>query len=329
VCDGLDNDCNGLEDDGLPQLYVDRDRDGFGTTPIDDCTVSIPSATQDGDCDDNNSNRFPGNLEICDEIDNDCSAATSEAGVATLFPANGNPPRNLDTTSLAVTVIADRDDNAEVRFCSGTFDMTFQFQNNSQPLLMSGLGRVELKPVVSSDRIMYVENSVVEFNNLEIVDGGFFEGGGGMYCINSAVTLNAVRFRNNTSSNGGAILADNCQLFGSQVSFINNSATSPGGAIVQIGADSDLQWSASQWTDNNADRSLTVWDSTASLTTPFFNDTTDVGIYLVGDSVLSITNGDFSGNSGIDLQFSDGFTMNLGANANITCTSPENTCISR
>jgi hypothetical protein len=42
-------------------------------TPVDKWT-----ATQGGDCNDANANAFPGNPEVCDNVDNDCNAVTDE-----------------------------------------------------------------------------------------------------------------------------------------------------------------------------------------------------------------------------------------------------------
>ena len=80
VCDGLDNDCAGGVDNGLPQtlFYLDSDGDGYG---VDDSTTSAcaapPSyADVDGDCDDGESDVSPGELEECtDGVDNDCDDA--------------------------------------------------------------------------------------------------------------------------------------------------------------------------------------------------------------------------------------------------------------
>jgi hypothetical protein len=61
LCDGLDNDCDGQADEGLS---FDADADGHSTP--DSC-----EGTKD-DCDDANENSYPGAVEICDGLDNDC-----------------------------------------------------------------------------------------------------------------------------------------------------------------------------------------------------------------------------------------------------------------
>ena len=80
ICDDIDNDCNGLDDDAIPyySYYEDRDGDGFGDsmTMISICYDAPPVGyvTDFSDCDDSSGDRFPGNLEISDnDIDEDCS----------------------------------------------------------------------------------------------------------------------------------------------------------------------------------------------------------------------------------------------------------------
>jgi len=77
ICDGKDNNCDGLVDEGF-----DTDGDGY--------TVC------EGDCNDNNANVYPGAPELCDGIDNNCNGQIDEGVRTTFYPdadgdGYGNP----------------------------------------------------------------------------------------------------------------------------------------------------------------------------------------------------------------------------------------------
>src|SRR5690554_709921 len=88
ICDGVDNDCNGVIDDGLDGTYY-RDADGDGYGDVNDsaqgCDASNHyTATQGGDCVDTNSDVYPGApiLECGSTIDYNCNGSTSCADPA-------------------------------------------------------------------------------------------------------------------------------------------------------------------------------------------------------------------------------------------------------
>ncbi|MFT5584338.1 MAG: hypothetical protein ACI9VR_001923 [Cognaticolwellia sp.] len=85
LCDGQDTDCDGSvdEDDAADAdtWYLDGDSDGYGlvgstTTSCDQPSGYVADST---DCDDGDASLNPGEVEICDTLDNDCDGSTDES----------------------------------------------------------------------------------------------------------------------------------------------------------------------------------------------------------------------------------------------------------
>ena len=75
LCDGVDNNCDGnIDEDVLSIFYVDSDGDGFGNPDIntEGCSEPVGFVSTGTDCNDTQAQTYPGAIEICDEIDNDC-----------------------------------------------------------------------------------------------------------------------------------------------------------------------------------------------------------------------------------------------------------------
>ncbi len=99
VCDGVDNNCNGVIDEGqaTQTFYPDCDGDQYGavgSTGVPGCappagapTCSLPTpgstwAPNNRDCDDADDGRHPGGLELCDNFDNNCDGRIDESPAA-------------------------------------------------------------------------------------------------------------------------------------------------------------------------------------------------------------------------------------------------------
>lgn len=93
ICDGLDNNCDFLVDEGLvANIFVDGDGDGYGFgSSVQQCINPDGSAPEGyalvaGDCDDADGAVNPDAEEICDVIvDNDCDGMVDEGVKVTYF----------------------------------------------------------------------------------------------------------------------------------------------------------------------------------------------------------------------------------------------------
>jgi alpha-tubulin suppressor-like RCC1 family protein len=88
VCDALDNDCDGAVDEGVViEGYEDNDHDlhGDASRPVSSCAGLPGFSTLADDCDDDDPARHGAQVEVCDEVDNDCDGTVDESPASTTW----------------------------------------------------------------------------------------------------------------------------------------------------------------------------------------------------------------------------------------------------
>ncbi len=107
ICDGKDNNCDGLIDEGvLTTYYRDADGDRYGNPALSTqaCTAPAGYVPDNTDCDDNNLTINPGAPEICNDIDDNCNGQIDEGVQNTYYrDADGDGYGNSSISTQACT----------------------------------------------------------------------------------------------------------------------------------------------------------------------------------------------------------------------------------
>ncbi|GAB5548913.1 MAG: hypothetical protein SangKO_086730 [Sandaracinaceae bacterium] len=102
-CNGVDDDCDGMIDEDPDFIfYQDIDGDGFGvvSTTVTACSAPPGFTLMSGDCDDTRASVNPGNAEICNGIDDDCSGLADDPAPPDTCDCTNGSPQTCGTTDV-------------------------------------------------------------------------------------------------------------------------------------------------------------------------------------------------------------------------------------
>lgn len=93
VCNGIDDNCNGLTDDGgvLQTYYADADGDGFGDPAVfvEACVSPSGYVSNNTDCNDSLGTVNPSGTEVCNTIDDNCNGLVDDGISISVDPVSG------------------------------------------------------------------------------------------------------------------------------------------------------------------------------------------------------------------------------------------------
>ena len=231
LCDGIDNNCNGV----IPADEVDGDADGFMAC--------------DGDCDDDDADVNPGAVEVCDGVDNNCQGIVDEG-----CSCDATVPGDHATIQDAIDSMADGTlicveagvyyenldfGGAELRVLGveGPENTIIDGQSwDSVAVFESGEGPDAVLEGFTLTHGAFSWGGGVRIGNasdptltdLVIEDSSATQCGGGLYVLGETSGFTDLIVRNNTAQQGGGICVDGVVVMeGSEIS--GNTSTSHGG----------------------------------------------------------------------------------------------------
>ncbi len=152
--------------------YRDSDGDGFGnpSVSVSDCSAPTGFVADNTDCDDNDANNYPGNVEVCDGQDNDCDGMVDEGCSGNTcdgqFLVINNITQNTYRAEINITSDALVNNGQSILFTAGTdidivapFEVVIgtEFEARIEPCIPQSINR----PNHNEEEVM--ENLLIEF----------------------------------------------------------------------------------------------------------------------------------------------------------------------
>jgi hypothetical protein len=266
VCDGLDNNCDDEIDEATATdagtWYADFDLDSYGdaNTSMIACEMPEGYVEDSTDCDDTSELVNPAGAEVCDGIDNDCDANTSEDGMATHTSTDGEASDvTADVSGTdgapAEFIVSD----GELHFCDGTFYVNLMvdgdatvgsFNEDPTQAILDGGGVGRPVFVWGDGLTVGVMDLTLQNGFAPEADGDMGIGtlGGGVHCstdptasefVANDMNLDNLMITGNEAETGGGMFSDGCNLTISN-SEISGNTSFMGGGIISLDGNQSL-----------------------------------------------------------------------------------------
>jgi hypothetical protein len=257
VCDDadVDEDCSGDADDAdsgvdtgtYTTWYSDGDDDGYGD--LDDpgtlaCDAPAEHVADNTDCEDGDGAVHPGAAEICNGVDDDCDAGTSEAGrvsfedrAGTLSDVTADFSGGTSAAPAAYTVSTE----GTLTFCDDRFYTHILVETDVQ---IAGMSGDEVLDGGGAGSVVDIQTDAL---SVSVVDIGIqngeanntwegFTAGGGIHCA-AATDLSLVNatLDGNSAELGGGLFSDGCAVDINDSALDNNLADAGGGLFATNG----------------------------------------------------------------------------------------------
>ena len=337
VCDGHDNDCDGLVDDDDPDTpesskvtwFADADRDGFGADRADSVEACVDPggfpARREGDCDDGDAHVAPDQPEVCDGVDNDCDPDSTEEELISVG----------STVYEDLQEAIDASDGETVFLCPGVYEGNFLVRQKGVHLvglegpeltILDGqedgsvlqiFGPTTVEGLTLRGGLHEADGGGIDgvgapelvLRGLVLKDNSAFNGGGLAGPLAGTLVVEDCSFEDNTAvQGGGAAVFDSATLSGNR--FVGNSATVLGGGIYIVTTKKSVALTGNLYSANLAERGAAWWFSGETLSTSGEQAELGVASDCGGAGFLAVGQWQDSGST-----FTDNSTVNHGGAA--------------
>jgi hypothetical protein len=276
LCNGRDEDCDGVVDEGAPgfdESYADLDGDGFGDAgaPTIGCGVPPGRVADATDCDDADPDRHPGAADLCDGVDQDCSGG--EDGLVSVelggVVTDATAAWSAGTASAPAAIAAPA--GAIYRVCPGTFWVTVDEVGGVE--IVGPYGRDATTLAGAAGARVLTSALSASLSGITVVGAAVGGSGGAVYAAGAFDAVDVV-IASGSADQGGDLACAGC------VATLTGSVVQDGVAALGGGI----------WVDGG---SVTLVDTTV----PRGLATDGAGVYLTNGASFALVRGEIASSS--------------------------------